>query len=128
MNLSFQITRNKGLGYIRLEILSNVFIGVQWSVNMQISVKFDYFLVERKPWSINFKHKHQPFQTLCFSELRTHDYCLQETILFFFLPDFCITKFCFKNKIKAHFVYEFENGWDKFHYFKRKCKAQRSWH
>lgn len=64
---------------------------MQRSANMQIPVKFDYFLVERKPWSINIKHKHQPFQTLCFSELRTHDYCLQEPILIF-LQDFCITK------------------------------------
>jgi hypothetical protein len=45
MNLSFQVRRNEGLGCIRLEILSNVFVGVQRSVNMQISIKFDYFLV-----------------------------------------------------------------------------------
>lgn len=56
---------------------------------MQIPVKFDYFLVE-KPWSINIKHEHKTFQSLCFSKMRDHDYCLQEPILIF-LPNFSCT-------------------------------------
>lgn len=55
MNLSLQIRRNEWLGCIRLEILSNVFIRVQWSVNMQIPVKFWLFLGRKK----TLEHKHQ---------------------------------------------------------------------
>lgn len=52
MNLSSQIRRNNLKMY---QILSSVFIGVQWSVNMQIPVKFDYFFFRKK--TLERKHK-----------------------------------------------------------------------
>lgn len=88
---------------------------------MQIPVKFDYFLVE-KPWSINIKHEHKTFQSLCFSKMRDHDYCLQSQYSSFYQISPAQPISPFKNKIKAHFVYEVGNGRGIFHCFRENAK------